>query len=125
VKSRSKSRRTLQEARVLLAAGLADGAASRAYFALYQHVVARLEERGMTPVSFGTVDPRSPGSWRHAVVRRSARAACLLPVDVATIRHAWGFGVLADYGSATVDPGLVAGLMKDACAIVGDPEVEP
>jgi hypothetical protein len=125
VKSRSKARRTLQEARILLAAGMADGAASRAYYALYQHVVARLQERGRTPASFGPVDPRNPASWSHGIVLRGARAAGLLPVDASTIRSAWEFRILADYGAASVDPGPLAGIMRDAWTIVGDPEIEP
>ena len=65
---RAKARRSLEAARLLLAKGFVDEAASRFYFALFQAGVRGLEKQGNEPADF-----RSGATyWEHRTVARKA-----------------------------------------------------
>ncbi|HET6202778.1 MAG TPA: hypothetical protein VFI25_08250 [Planctomycetota bacterium] len=65
---RTKARRSLEAARLLLARGFVDEAASRFYFALFQAGVHALERQGKKPADF-----RGGATYReHRTVARHA-----------------------------------------------------
>ena len=106
-----KARATLREARLLADHGYWAGAANRAYYALYQALVARCRRRGLRPADFGHFDARDPDRWPHWIFRRHAAAAGLNRRTAALVLDAWAYRVRADYEPDPLPPMRVEGIL--------------
>lgn len=88
-----KARRSLEAARLLLAKGHLDEAASRFYFSLFQAGVHALAKEGRRPGDF------RPGAayWEHRTVARHAAAIRGRAEDAGLFRRAMELRLQADY----------------------------
>ena len=74
-----------------------NGAASRAYYALYQAIVAQFNEQGLDPKNFSSRGRESIGEWPHETIRNNSTLAGVDRRDVSIIKAAWELRRKADY----------------------------
>ena len=99
-----KARANLQAGEILSAAGLADPAASRYYYAMFQAAVHRLIKLGWTPgrLSSGAVE------WDHTMVANNVLLVRRLRSDRDLFARMRDLRVRADYRTARVSSGELA-----------------
>jgi len=90
---RAKARRSLEAARLLLARGFVDEAASRLYFALFQAGVYALERRGLRPADFRA----GATYWEHRTVARNAERIRGEPGDAGLFERSRDLHQKSDY----------------------------
>ncbi len=97
----------LRAGEALAALGLADPAASRMYYALFQSAVHALRRRGLRPerLRSGAVH------WDHAMVRNNVWAVRGRRSDRELLREMLDLRKLADYEDHPVDPKTVLKLI--------------
>jgi hypothetical protein len=93
-----KAKANIAAARMLAERGWYDGAANRAYFALFQAGVGWMAQMGKTPDQFS----RGATRWRHAVIVDNASLYRRRMQDVLLFRGVRDQRVQADYDSAAV-----------------------
>ena len=97
---RLRARENHAAAKLLLGEGQYNAAATRAYYALYQAIVAELEDKGRRPDEFYSPSERDKEAvkWPHVTVIRISRAAAgLEPEEQSVVRLAWEQRLQADY----------------------------
>ena len=98
-----KAGATLQDAQRLARAARWDGAANRAYYAVYQALVGEFEKRGLRAAQFAPGDPRYPEKWPHWLVVATCRAVGLSSREAELVSTAERLRVRADYEEGAVN----------------------
>ena len=106
-----KAGATLQDAQRLARAARWDGAANRAYYAVYQALVGEFEKRGLRAAQFAPGDPRYPEKWPHWLVVANCRAVGLDGGEAELVARAQRLRVRADYEARPVDSSEVRYLL--------------
>jgi uncharacterized protein (UPF0332 family) len=111
-----KAIQNLQAGILLLERGLADGAANRLYYALFQAAVFGLERAGRTPRE------ARPGAkvWDHRIVGDRIVSVRGLHEDGRLFRRMRDLREIADYDSRPVDRRKVESWKHDVGRFVGD-----
>ena len=101
---KQKALRSYDDAEFLAKAGMRfDSAASRAYYALYQAIVAALQEKKVSPGKYTDSNGKPFSRWKHEAIL----IAC---VEVLPSQHQWDvqdaftLRIQADYRPEPVDP---------------------
>ena len=104
-----KARRSLEAARLLLAKGHLDEAASRFYFSIFQAGIHALAKEGRRPSDF------RPGAayWEHRTVLRHAASIRGRAEDEDLFRRAMELRLKADYDPTSVRRWEVEFLRRD------------
>jgi uncharacterized protein (UPF0332 family) len=99
-----KAKANLQAGEILAAAGLADPAASRYYYAMFQAAIARLTALGWTPgrLSSGAVE------WSHTMVMQNVFLVRRLRSDRPLFETMRDLRERADYRDDRIRPELLA-----------------
>jgi len=90
----------------------ANAAANRAYYCLYQALVAEFERLGRQPSDFAQPDPRHPQKWPHHVILQNCTVVGVARREKGTVEYAWELRVKADYMPAPVLEAEIASLAQ-------------
>ena len=96
--TKSKARKSFTEAKLLYEARNFNGAANRAYYALYQAITATFEEMKLDQAKLTSkVTADEAGKWLHETVRNNPTLAGVDRKDSEIVRTAWSLRRKADY----------------------------
>lgn len=100
----SKAQYSLNEAQRLRGLGLHNGAASRAYYALFQAARAEFEAKPtLKPRNYPQdCNPRDLEEWTHAIVRNRGYDIGLQPAEMDLLKRAYALRIKADYRPTAV-----------------------
>lgn len=94
---RRKAAETYKEADLLFRSRRWSGAANRAYYSLYQALVAEFVSRGKQPRDYSAPDPKYPEKWPHHTIANNCGDVGVTGEESELVSQAQALRLQADY----------------------------